>query len=567
MQGKQIVTIVNFVRGKEPRPWENQRLHEPVRNQLALMKRLGLKGTFLLQYDALLDDQGYNFRGILAGAEEAGIEIGAWLELPRPLVEAAGLAWKGNPDWAWDWRADSDFLIGYTLAERERLIDAYMVKFKEIYNRYPSSVGAWIIDAHSLAYLRERYGVEAAAICRDQWGTDGYSLWGGYWGQAYYPSRHNVFQPARSDAAQVDLPVFRMLGSDPIRQYDAGLDDAFNPSDHQHVHTLEPVYPEGGGGSPDWVRWYLRQNYAGLGLSFDYAQAGQENSFSWDRQRLGINDQFNRIAELVVEGRLEAISLAEAGRRYAASFPATPASAAVALEDWDPAGDRRSIWYYSSAYRVNLYQEDDRVWIRDLRIFNEETPDPYTKAPCVGTSFAYETLALADGYRWSGEGVRAGLYPQNLLQEALRVAPGSVPVVTSLGTDSLEVRFALAGIAGEADDGGSTADAAVTGGQELVWTLRPDRLEVMKVDAGRTVSSSCTGSTDAGLELALQVASAAGLPQLTGDGSGKIELVSASAGRATVSLEAGNLRMQDGRWVLVSDGEGRLVIRFLLIAR
>ena len=28
-------------------------------------------------------------------------------------------------------------------------------------------------------------------------GTDGYTLWGGYWNQAYYPSRLNSYMPAQ----------------------------------------------------------------------------------------------------------------------------------------------------------------------------------------------------------------------------------------------------------------------------------------------------------------------------------------------------------------------------------
>lgn len=53
MQKRQIVNIVNFIRDVEPRGPVD--LVEPVREQIALMKRHRLPGTFLLQYDALLD--------------------------------------------------------------------------------------------------------------------------------------------------------------------------------------------------------------------------------------------------------------------------------------------------------------------------------------------------------------------------------------------------------------------------------------------------------------------------------------------------------------------------------
>lgn len=54
---KNIVNIINFVRGIEPRPGRNIDLYQPVREQIRLMRENDLTGTFLLQYDALIDAQ------------------------------------------------------------------------------------------------------------------------------------------------------------------------------------------------------------------------------------------------------------------------------------------------------------------------------------------------------------------------------------------------------------------------------------------------------------------------------------------------------------------------------
>lgn len=58
--------------------------------------------------------------------------------------------------------------------------------------------------------------------------------------------------PAQSDGMQINTPIFRMLGSDPIYQYDFGLDLNMGATDIQGVVTLEPVYTgnSGGGGVP-----------------------------------------------------------------------------------------------------------------------------------------------------------------------------------------------------------------------------------------------------------------------------------------------------------------------------
>lgn len=78
---------------------------------------------------------------------------------------------------------------------------------------------------------------------------------------------------------QIPVPVFRMLGSDPLYQYSAGV-----AGNGQPVITLEPVYEGIGGGSREWVDWFLRENFGdGPHFALSYAQAGQENSFGWER--------------------------------------------------------------------------------------------------------------------------------------------------------------------------------------------------------------------------------------------------------------------------------------------
>src|SRR4029079_18837651 len=123
-------------------------------------------------------------------------------------------------------------------------------------------------------------------------GTDGYTLWGGYWNQAYYPSKVNSYMPAQHEQNQVPVPVFRMLGSDPIRQYDLALGAA-----RQSVITLEPVY-KFGGGDDKLVNWFFTAFIKDPSLGFNYTQAGQENSFTWDAMSKGFEIQMPLIARL-----------------------------------------------------------------------------------------------------------------------------------------------------------------------------------------------------------------------------------------------------------------------------
>ena len=266
-----IVNIINFIRQLEPRDNNitEDVLYETVCEQVKLLKKYNMRGTFLLQYDALINP---SYQSLLKEEMKRGTEVGGWWEITQPHVEAVGLKWRGR--YPWDWHADVGFAVGYTPEEREKLVDVYMNKFKEIFGKYPASIGSWFIDAHTLRYMYEKYGIVSSCTCRDQYGTDGYTLWGGYWNQAYYPSRLNGYMPAQTKEGQIPVPVFRMLGSDPIYQYDISLGESA-----QGVITLEPVWEAGR--NEKWVRYFFKSIFEDPCIGFNYTQVGQENSFTW----------------------------------------------------------------------------------------------------------------------------------------------------------------------------------------------------------------------------------------------------------------------------------------------
>src|SRR5574338_172537 len=133
-----IVNIINFIRLTEPRDPKitEEVLYETVVKQIEIMRKYHLKGTFLLQYDALMDPR---YQELLKPLPSDSFEIGGWWEMPKPFVEDAGLKWRGNS--SWDPRADVDFATGYSIEERKKLADTYMKQFKKIFGHYPSSVG------------------------------------------------------------------------------------------------------------------------------------------------------------------------------------------------------------------------------------------------------------------------------------------------------------------------------------------------------------------------------------------------------------------------------------------
>ena len=397
---RQILNIINFVRGCEPRCSVD--LEEPVRQQIELLDRYGFRGTFLLQYDALIKPE---FMALMKSDKNRRNEIGVWLEIVEPMCVKAGIKWRGR--FPWDWHADVGFSVGYAPSEREALIDVLFGEFKERFGYYPRVMGSWIIDAHTLAYACDRYGLDASCNCKDQWGTDGYTLWGAYYNGAYFPSRKNVFAPAQTQEDSVGVPVFRMLGSDPVRQYDSGLDIDSGPSKWQGVITLEPVYPEAGG-SEKWVDWFFGSIYNGKCLSHAYAQAGQENSFGWDAMKKGLRLQFERFSSLREKG-VCIETLGESGRWYSENFRLTPPASVVCDNDSD-GGGKKSVWYSCAYYRVNLYCDEYGLRIRDLVLFDPGYSERYLCDVCKSSVLQYDNLSVIDGNRYSGRGIRAGGY-------------------------------------------------------------------------------------------------------------------------------------------------------------
>ena len=70
---RQIVNFINFIRGNEPR-FEID-LFETVKGHIDLLTKYGFKGTFLLQYDALINPE---YTDMLKALPSDQFEIGVW---------------------------------------------------------------------------------------------------------------------------------------------------------------------------------------------------------------------------------------------------------------------------------------------------------------------------------------------------------------------------------------------------------------------------------------------------------------------------------------------------------
>lgn len=389
-ESPRIINIINFIRQTDYRV-ENadSLLFDCVKNQLALSNQYKFPTTFLFQYDALINPK---YQELMKSNLSKDSELGAWWEITQPHVEAAGIKWRGQH--AWVSTANIAFTPGYTKQEREKLVDTYMSKFKEIYGYYPKSVGSWFIDSHTLQYMYEKYDIVASCNCKDQVGTDGYTLWGGYWNQAYYPSKLNAYMPAQTESEQIPVPIFRMLGSDPMYQYDAGIGTPY-----QNVISLEPVYPKSGKGKA-WVEYFLKSIVNEPSLAFNYAQAGQENSFTWNEVKEGLEMQYPLFDSLRQAGKIRMETLGNSGKWFKENFSLTPATAITTMDDIRHQ-ENKSVWYNSRFYRANIFWEKDNFCFRDIHLFDQNFKSEYLDMPGEGNQFFYYTLPVIDRFHWS----------------------------------------------------------------------------------------------------------------------------------------------------------------------
>lgn len=393
-----IINIYNFIRKTVYPSGEFVKDDfDTVLYQMETLKRYNLPATYALKHDALMDDR---YSNLIKENIDDYDEVAVWWEIDETLAKKANVKWKGKTPV--DDHVNIGYSLGYKPEDRIKMVDVYMEDFKDIFGYYPKTVGSWVIDIITLNYFKEKYGVVAAALCRDQIGTDGFTLWGGYFNQGYYPSKFNEYIPAQSTEMQIDIPIFRMLGPDPIYSFEDGLRKSVTG-----VHTLEPASVIGQ--TEEWVKWLLGRSTKEEVLGFSYVQAGQENTFLWNTMRKGYELQIPYIAEIERTGEVRVQTLEETGKWYKKRYDLTPPTTFVASEDWNKDENLRTVWYNSRFYRVSFLWEDNKLSIRDLHLFNENYKSRYYDDTLDDNESIFDSLPILNAHKWSDDESRASI--------------------------------------------------------------------------------------------------------------------------------------------------------------
>jgi len=345
------------------------------KEQQATLKDLGLTGNFALRYDALQNDD-----YLAAAKADSHNQYGALFEITPELAKAAEVTYKSDPS-RW-YEAQNVYLIGYTQAERKKLIDTYMQTFADRFGGKPQFSSAWMIDAWSLAYLRKNYGILAHQITREQFGTDSYTLYGGPAHYPYYPSSNWALIPQPNNQA---MPlIIRQTIMDPVYVY----------GDLTSSYTSQPN------------DYYLRKDTTKYFLhlfnqahtqphAYTFALIGLENTMPEEVQ-MEFATQLREVKNWQTSSPTNTtISVADFANWYNQhQTNITSYSGTAATDDTEQAW-----WVNTPRYRARVRWSEGTVALTDLRLYDPQFTDPYFTDTAKSLGWLVVPFAL-DGSRY-----------------------------------------------------------------------------------------------------------------------------------------------------------------------
>ena len=348
-QNNSFITIVNPIRGEEFWNSTPGLLLEQAKLQEKTVTNAGLSATWLLRSDAFTSPSFANFFRNLPQEQEIGI----FLEVLPKLAESVSVAYPTGGIFWHD--ANKIFLSGYKPEDRIKLIDGVFLKFKEVFGYYPKSVGAWHIDAYSSEYMREKYGVTGVLICADQFGTDSYQIWGGWWGVPFYPSKFNILSPAQSLKNKLDAVIFWWAARDPKLGYGGSVvESTYSVQANDYLlHGLGINY----------FKKLLDDYLKNPKNQFGQITIGLENDNDWAK----IGNEFQLQIEEVERREKEENVLVKTMSGFSDWYKET-------FKNLSPEHFVGN-WYQSIYLRTNVIKKDNQNYLLDLRVYNEKWPE------------------------------------------------------------------------------------------------------------------------------------------------------------------------------------------------
>lgn len=342
-------TLVFPVRGRQY--W---RADTDISNLQILKETVGqqqVPATWLLQYDALSENETVD----VLRRDSSDQELGLFLEVTYNLAKDSYVNYLWETE-RWE-RADKVFLSGYGILDRQKLIDHAFEKFYQQFGYYPKSVGAWHIDAWSLRYLHFKYGVQTAVICADQYLTDGYQIWGQYWGTPYYPSIRNTLEPAFFPQDKIDLLKIQWAMRDPVSGYGLGSEFS-NHSTQVNDYARSLKLPESH--FPHLLDEYFKQTEAPIKQVTLGIEAGEVDPLYLP--------ELKRQLQLLAEKQIQPVTMSQ----FAAIFKQVSGGRNIFAKIVGSDHDTTVTWYNTPLFRLAVRTNAEQSKIIDLRTYSTD---------------------------------------------------------------------------------------------------------------------------------------------------------------------------------------------------
>lgn len=346
--------------------WENREMASGLKK---LIEKYHLSATWLPRFDALNDSRYIDLCRSLNSEQE----IGVWLEITSSHASAANVPYRIEPSEEWFW-AKYALTMGYSPEQRLRLIDTLMAKFRKVFGRYPFTVAMWMIDSFSVAYLCREYGVRSIGLCRNQYGVDGYTLWGGWMNLPYWPCRNYIWQPAASVEDKSCVLVYPLITEDILTNY----------GNDMGVWSTETSMIQMHGGSPETIEKYI-DDLTRMALKAEgpvrLASIVAENGWDWKRLSSHYEHQSAFLAGFCRDGIARTVTSEGYARWYAGVYPdVSPAQVLFQPAGLDnPFPGSSCITACTRTYRARLRDDSDGRGpkLTDLRVYDRHLSDPY----------------------------------------------------------------------------------------------------------------------------------------------------------------------------------------------
>lgn len=359
-----------------------------------------IPATFAIRYDALIDP---DFQKIFKQMDKK-FEKGLLLEITPQLAQESGVEYRGNVE---EWyQAQNAFLIGYSQVDRKKLIDTLFHTFQTQFGNTPRMTGGWMVDAYSLNYMHDTYGVQVHELTREQWGLDSYTLSGGPEHYPYLASRNWALIPASCEAADDGCSK-----SSPLIVRQTVADPLMNFGDHTSAFTTQPNDYFRDQKDFSYFEKLMNQMLSQTQNPYSVAILGLENSMDEASQN-EYAKQIQWIAdEIKKKPEMKSLTASDFRQEF--------------LEKWSPfqissvygdnlVDDRNlhTLWINTPQYRVRMLQKDHQIFLTDLRVYGKSLTDPYTQYAAKHQGY-WVAPFLIDGSRFYTDKTPTQIAPQS----------------------------------------------------------------------------------------------------------------------------------------------------------